>query len=269
MDSSIPKVKSGDLRGILVRVKHNICLGIGEALNFRQGTSKINLAGVEAEDLDEIGAKATTVAVQILQLLPQEPQLDSESAQEVLTWMWPQKYIQIRESKDGFLQQRNFVARIPGNLFHLAAPNIKYNQQSKPIWSLNNSDLKDIFERAWSDLNPNSPDIAERVKTLPKIIGPGVMQLPYKSSGGDPQYFLSKEDLPPQLNIVKLDGKAEIKCYLCARTSLLKDMRNHVGVHLLKAFRQVNDPLLDGKNIEVRKLLFTSVSESTVTLRHT
>jgi hypothetical protein len=41
-------------------------------------------------------------------------------------------------------------------------------------------------------------------------------------------------------------------------------MRNHVGVHVLKAFRQVNDPLLDGKNMEVRKLLITSFSESTL-----
>ena len=138
----------------------------------------------------------------------------------------------------------------------IAAPNIKYNQQGKPIWSLDNSDLVGIFEHAWSDLDPNSPDIAVRVKTLPKITGPGVMQLPYKLSGGESQYLLSKEDLPPQLNIVKLDGKAEVKCYLCSRVFLLKDMRNHVGVHLLKAFHQVDDPLLDVKNVEVCKLLF-------------
>lgn len=250
LDSSIPKVKSGDLGGILVRVNDEICLGIGEVLNFRQGASKINLAGVEAEDLDADGAKATTVAVQILQLLPQEHQLNS--AQEELTWMWPQKYIQIQESKDGVLQQRNFVTRIPGSLFHLAAPDIKYNQQRKPIWSLNNSDLEGIFERAWSDLDPNSSDIAERVKRLPKITGPGVIELPYKSSGGEPQYFLSKKDLPPQLNIVKLDGKTEVKCYLCSKVFHLKDMRNHVGIHLLKAFRQVDDPLLD-ENLEVRE----------------
>ena len=136
LDTSTPKVKAGDLGSILVRVNDGICLGIGEALNFWQNTSKFNLASVEAEDLDKIGAKATTVAVQILQLLPQPLQEPHNSAQEVLAWMWPQKYIQIQESKDGFLQQRNFVARIPGNLFHLAVPNIKYNQQRKPIWSL-------------------------------------------------------------------------------------------------------------------------------------
>lgn len=94
-------------------------------MNFRQGTSKINLAGIEAEDLDADGAKATTVAIQILQLLAQEHQ--NKSAQEGLTWMWPQKYIQIQESKDGVFQHRHFVTRIPGSIFHLAAPDIKYD----------------------------------------------------------------------------------------------------------------------------------------------
>lgn len=252
LDTSTPKVKSGDLGGILVRVNDEICLVVGEILNFRQGTSKINLAGIEAEDLDADGAKATTVAIQILQLLAQEHQ--NKSAQEGLTWMWPQKYIQIQESKDGVFQHRHFVTRIPGSIFHLAAPDIKYDREGKPIWSLNDSDLKNIFERAWSDLEPDSPNIAERVKRLPKITGPGVMQLPYKSSGGEPHYFLSKNDLPPQLNIVKIDGKVDVKCYLCSKVFQLKDMRNHVGIHLLKAFRQLDDPLLD-ENGQVRRIV--------------
>ena len=86
LDTSTPKVKSGDLGGILVWVNDEICLVIGEVLNFQQGTSKINLAGVDAEDLDADGAKATTVAIQILHLLPQEHQLNT--AQNELTWMW-------------------------------------------------------------------------------------------------------------------------------------------------------------------------------------
>lgn len=93
LDTSTPKVKSGDLGSILVRINDEICLVVAEVLNFRQGTSKINLASVEAEDLDEDGAKATMVAIQILLLIPQEHQLNS--AQEELTWMWTQKYIQI------------------------------------------------------------------------------------------------------------------------------------------------------------------------------
>ena len=120
----------------------------------------------------------------------------------------------------------------------------------KPVWSLNNSDLDGIFESAWEDLDPNSPDIAEKVKKLPKITGPGLTQLPYKLPGGEPQYFISKENLPSQLNIVKLDGKEKVDCYLCGKTFYLKDMRNHVGFHILKAFRQLEDPLL-GEDVEV------------------
>jgi hypothetical protein len=95
----------------LVWVNGEICLVIGEVLNFWQGASKINLTGVEAEDLDADGPKMTTVAVQILQLLPQEQ--NSKSVQEELTWMWPQKYIKIQNSKDGVFQQCHFVYSNP------------------------------------------------------------------------------------------------------------------------------------------------------------
>jgi hypothetical protein len=57
--------------------------------------------------------------------------------------------------------------------------------------------------------------------------------------------FLVENDLPLKLNIIKLDGKTEVKCFLCNKVFHLKYMRNHVGIHLLKAFRQHDDPLLD------------------------
>ena len=63
-----------------------------EALNFRQGTSKINLAAVDVDDLDADGAKATTVALQILDLVAHEPEKETEE----LTWWWPQNYIQFK-----------------------------------------------------------------------------------------------------------------------------------------------------------------------------
>lgn len=67
----------------MVWVIDEICLVIGEVLNFWEGSSKINFAAVEAEDLDADGLKATRVAVQILHLLLQEGQFNS--AKEELT----------------------------------------------------------------------------------------------------------------------------------------------------------------------------------------
>jgi hypothetical protein len=63
LDASEDKVKSGDLGAVLARIGTQICLVVVEALNFRQGTSNINRAAVDVNDLDADGSKATSVAV--------------------------------------------------------------------------------------------------------------------------------------------------------------------------------------------------------------
>ncbi|KAF8151692.1 hypothetical protein B0H34DRAFT_618278, partial [Crassisporium funariophilum] len=234
-NASASHVKAGDLGGVLLQVNGTICLGIGEALNFCQGASKTNLASIDAEDLDAEGPKSATVAVQILDLIQHgRDNLDSEGGDSELKWRSAQKYIQIQALKDGTIQQGHFVARIPGTHFHLAAPDIEYNGKRKPIWSLKDSDLKPIFENAWSDLSPDSPDIVEKVKRLPKSTGPGLTQLPYLLRNGKPSYLLTKEDLPEQLTIVKLNAKKQVACCLCGKIFLVKDMRNHVGLNLCR-----------------------------------
>jgi hypothetical protein len=50
-------------------------------------------------------------------------------------------------------------------------------------------------------------------------------------------------DLPEHLTVKKLDGDDEVECFLCAKPKKLKlrDMRKHVGKHVLLAFRDISE----------------------------
>ena len=245
LDSPDGIVKAGDLGAVLTRVSDEICLAVVEVLNFRQGTSKNNLASVSEEDLDESGSKAVSVAVQFLEFLPQRTgDLDDNDGD--FDWWWSRKYIQIQDSKDHTAQKRNFVTRIPGHILHLLTPTVCFDGDDavedgsesgpKPVWSLRNSDLKAIFDRAWKELNPEAEEIVENIKCLPKITGASEFTaLPYTLLNGMPQFHLSKNDLPTPLTLVKLPGNSKVNCLLCNKSLLLQNMRNHVGIHLLKA----------------------------------
>ena len=179
-DFSDEKLKAGDLGAILVRIGEAICLAVAEVLNFRQGSSKQNLAEVDIDDLNKGGAKATSIAVQILRLVAHEAQPDGDSNK--LTWWWPESYVQIHENKSGPILQRHFVTRIPGGNFQPLSPNIIYNSVQHPVWSIDNSDLECALDDAWNELNPESDDLLENINLLPEIIGPGLNQLPYYES---------------------------------------------------------------------------------------
>jgi len=176
-DISDEKLKAGDLGAILVRIGDAICLAVAEVLNFRQGSSKQNLAEVDIDDLNKDGTKVTSIAVQILRLVAHKAQPDGNDNE--FTWWWPESYVQIHDNKSGPILQQHFVTRIPGGNFQPLSPNIIYNSVQHPVWSIDNSDLEGALDDAWNDLNPDSDDLLENINLLPEIFGPGLNQLPY------------------------------------------------------------------------------------------
>lgn len=130
LDANEGKARSGDLGVVLTHVGNQICLAVVEALNFRQGSSNTNHAAVDVDDLDADGTKATSVAIQFLQLVSQGPESDDSN----LTWWWPEQYILIQDNGDGPILLRHIATRISGKIFHLISPNIIYNSIGHPIW---------------------------------------------------------------------------------------------------------------------------------------
>ena len=257
LDVTEGKVKSGDLGAVLTRIGDQICLGVVEALNFRQGNSKTNRAMVDVDDLDADGAKATSVAVQFLQLISQEPER-AESDSTHLTWWWPEKYIQILDNRDGPILPRHVATRISGKIFHLLSPNIIYNSVGHPIWSLQHSELEKTLKHAWEDLVPDSDNLIQAVQSLPEISGPSSEKMiPYRLlEDGSPTLYIPSSDIPAVLNAVKIAGKERRPCHFCGETLRISDMRNHVGAHILKAQRGVADfSLMDGKEVSSSDLI--------------
>ncbi|KAF8962221.1 hypothetical protein BDZ97DRAFT_1759454 [Flammula alnicola] len=254
LDVAESKIKAGDLGVILAHVGDQICLVVIEALNFRQGTLKTNLAVVDVKSLDANGAKATTVAFQVLRLVAQ-----NEDSLDKLTWWWPQDYIQVLDSNGKPVLQCHLVIRISGKRFHPLSPEIIYSSADEPllIWSLNHHDLEWALAQAWSDLDSHSDNIAETIKSLPEILGPDSNKLPYQllENSDHLMLYVPKEDIHVPLQTVKLSGEDRRPCHLCGQIFRINDMRNHVGMHILKAHQDVIDLSLLG-GLEVRNLLF-------------
>jgi hypothetical protein len=257
------KVKVGDLGGTLVRIGKDVCLALVEALNFQQGTSKATFAAIDTDDLDNTNKKVT-VAVQILQLLPGIP---TSTASSDFAWTWPEgQYVQIQDHKKGGgnhpILQRHFSTRIPGHLFHPIAPDIIYNNERKPVWSIKNSELKETLDNAWSSLNPESDEIITHVQALPVIsIGNG---LPYTLQDISQLYLPGMAAaLCGDSNSGKLRSDTSVECRLCTKSVKLNQMRRHVGEHILHSRRLRSDPTLLHQT-EVRKfpILFESAAHS-------
>ncbi|KAF8872535.1 hypothetical protein BD779DRAFT_1679648 [Infundibulicybe gibba] len=229
------KVKSGDLGAVLSRIDDKICLTVVEVLNFRRGSSKANLPSVSLDDLDAEDSR-TTLAIQILQLSPGEP-IGNDFA-----WIWTKKYIQITTTKkqSDVPTQRHFATRIPGSLFHPLAPKIVKDNDDTFTWALTNSDLKETFEYAWGTLDPGTDEIITNITMLPLVVAAGA-NLPYRV-GGAPS--LCMDNIHSRHQAIELKGDDEVICHFCDKKQRLRNMRNHVGKHILHSLRNSYDASL-------------------------
>ena len=123
-------------------------------------------------------------------------------------------------------------------------------------WSLTDIELTEILEFAWDSLNPDSEEIISNVELLPVV---SKSSMPYCNQLGIYLLLLNSLNLiqipfaaekcllvpniPVHLTVKKFEGHETVECYFCTTKTKLKDMRNHVGRHILCAFRDVEDTL--------------------------
>lgn len=243
------QIKSGDLGAVLTCVEKTICLAVVEILGFTQGTAKL-LPAITFDNLDAAsGQKSTSITVQILDLQvlpPDNAQLEPES--DRFSWTWDGDYVQIQKNcgKETAIMQRHFTTQISGTLFHPLSPQIVYNTDDKPVWSISHENLKETLDEAWDSLDAD--EILTHIKKLPKISGPG---LPYKYNERTPLLWLP--DSTPSSNPESdscYTAKLQVECELCGKTMALGTMRTHVGKHILLAHRELPDSTLNA-GIEV------------------
>ncbi|KAF9457045.1 hypothetical protein BDZ94DRAFT_1228616 [Collybia nuda] len=157
-------------------------------------------------------------------------------------WTWTGDYLQLGVGFDSNIATHcQCVVQVPGILFHPLAPTIVPVQtdegRNTATWSIPDAQLKEVLKSAWEELDPKSAEFLGNIGIIPFL---EKTSLPYENLAGDKCLYV--KDLPQNVNITKKGAEDNIDCYLCEKSLKLKDMRKHVGKHLLLALRDVEDP---------------------------
>jgi hypothetical protein len=239
-------IRAGDLGAILTRIGDRICLAVAEVLNFKKGTSA-EIGEITFDELEKSDKLSLTIAIQLLQLevLPSHEVSDSESCQPDFKWISTGDYIQLlKAGNDGAISKKHVIIRVPGEIFHPLGPSIHWKDDN-PLWALSNASLEEIMEHAWNELNPDSDEIMSNIDLLPKVLESP--DLPYRIDGIHLScLIINSTKLPINIQTSRFDPMSIVPCHLCPQSLKLRDMRNHVGKHVLKALRDCYDTLTEG-----------------------
>jgi hypothetical protein len=228
-------VKHGDLGGFLVHHSNQICLAVGEVINFRKGSSKRDYKSVKIEELEiTSGPKIVTITVQVLSLSPAQNASKSTADFE---WQWNQRYIRVQPETRGITSQKTYTLRVQGPDFIPLDPSISL-VDNQAVWALKHSELTSVMTRCWTSLSPDDNEILTNIQRLPKVIGLNDHSLPYSLSDGSTPLVV----LNPPTNISSTHTKHatadKLTCKLCRQSGIkLPKMREHVGRHILRALR--------------------------------
>ncbi|KAI1795787.1 hypothetical protein LXA43DRAFT_1090426 [Ganoderma leucocontextum] len=230
-------VKSGDIAATLVRIGGDICLAVVEIVEFLGEGEKASTrrTAVELDELERRGA-GIKVLVQVLKLRCQSD--ISDNASEV-AWLW--------EHVPGYL-----LLPLAPDIIRLPADPPSDNQATPPgiTWSLPQSQLQDAIDISWKALSPTTEDVIVNVEDLPTLKPSD--SLPYRYRNGPEDAALTVPDIPVFISTEKpADGNSPVACYLCRSKIPLKNMRNHVGHHIMYSMRDVPDALLKGDEVDV------------------
>ncbi|KZV81507.1 hypothetical protein EXIGLDRAFT_779657 [Exidia glandulosa HHB12029] len=253
-------VKTGNIMGFLARVGTSYALALLEISEFvlPSGARKLSLS---REQFESSTADPHTKAIgQVLQLREAQDPSDSD------VWLWTRRYI----SQDGDSDARSTLARfsfeVPTAFLHAVTPELVEEEQeasttpsglpSSPppsppstliTWSFSTAHLDDVLEEAWQALDPESEDILLNLNALPTV--KNTTDLPYGSHKRGPVFVV--RDVPAYLQPEPkhTDPDTKLPCYLCGTSVSLRKMRDHVGRHILRFFRDVEDTLLRDETI--------------------
>ncbi|THH13601.1 hypothetical protein EW146_g6638 [Bondarzewia mesenterica] len=239
----------GDIVGVIVHNEETVCLAIFKILSFeREGVngSKTRHTSIDIEELERSNSHLN-VNAQILEM-----RHVAGGATESDSWEWTGQYIRFKaRSEDDRLTHRQFVVSIPGHLVHPLGPTLvpqtqdpsesasaqttKDSPTCKLTWKLSSEQLQEVLDYAWDSLSPESEDIINNFEQVVALTA--TSSLPYQNADGDESLVVV--DIPAHLTVKKATPNTSIPCYLCNKSLLLPQMRNHIGEHIILAHRKI------------------------------
>jgi hypothetical protein len=230
-------MKKRDLATTLVQSGNRICIAVLEVTGFQFPKEKVVRTVATLDDLENPNNQIK-ISGQIIDLHTSSPSF----------WEWTKDYLSLDNSpQKKKLTHHQYVLEIPSCLSHplaysVSAKPVSGSSQDKsyyPTWKLASSDLHAVLDSLWESLEPETEKIIGNVELLPIINNSD--SLPYHDHNNNDTLFIENllECLIPQR---KLTSKDKISCLLCGEGMTLNKMRDHVGSHILHAFRNAQDP---------------------------
>lgn len=136
--------------------------------------------------------------------------------------------------------QCHLSIQVSGGHFFVLGPMLA-DEDGKPTWAIRDSELETVLLEAWSSIydEDNSDKTAERIQQLP-IINTG-FGLPYHNLNTRPSFCVANVPILKVVTVGQKKAADKLKCYLCGKTVQLRDMRSHVGRHILLSLRECQD----------------------------
>ena len=269
----------GDLAAALVWTGTTVCLIVFQATAIRKDRSTQHIISTEALAKHDSGYR---VEGQVLRLVQSHPNL----------WAWPpHHFLKVSKPKKGRARQksgiRDFTLAVQGSLCYRVSPDITPISQALPAsnlgsgslrtWTFHDSHLHDLTEHVWAefvpkDVHPNK--MPDKVKTLPRVWDTN--EFPYKNPSGEYLHFSLTVDANTcdalgadaftvdHVGLTPLNApnpEATQGCPLCKKEMKLKQLRGHVGQHILFRSRGMEQNLL-------RKVHTLDTLHGSLTLTH-
>ena len=170
------------------------------------------------------------------------------SSSTMQSWDWTKRYVALDiDSRDQNLTHRQYVVEVTSSLICPLTPSVVQRPlpgstldiSDYPTWRVSATELQFVLKFLWDSLEPESEKILGNVELLHSINNSA---LPYHDINGNESLMV--EDVPNVLTLrQKLSGKDKVPCLLCGQKEIsLKDMRKHVGGHILRDLRDCAVP---------------------------
>jgi hypothetical protein len=203
-----------------------------EVLGFRFKGERVLKIIATIDDLEDAD-KQIKILGQII-CLSSSPKKES--------WDWNRHYMPLDiDSQDNRLTHCQYVLELASVLAYPLAPTLvtkpppssKLEESNYPTWRIPSEQLESALDALWDSLEPESERILGNVTLLLSITNPAA--LPYPDINGNESLLV--KDIPDcLLPHQKHSGKDILPCFLCGKSTILKDIRNHVGGHILRVF---------------------------------
>lgn len=185
LDPSGDNFQVGDLVATLVRTGSFVCLVILQATGIRKDRRTQHV--IEIEILHD-PKEEYFVQGEVLRIVQVGPD-----------WLWPLRdYLKVskpKKSRHKGTTIRDFTLSVPGSLCYRVKPEVHHIPhqhsprdptppvQESETWVFCANELEDLFQLAWSDLQPEDPQgLNDKIKSLPQVWGSE--SFPYTDDSG-------------------------------------------------------------------------------------